>query len=603
MASKKAPHLSGLFYCAKNYHESMTLPTPHFELDRLGVARSKYFDDVYASTSGAFAQAEYVYVQGCDLPHRFATEGKLRILELGFGLAVNFLATARAFLQHAAHEDQLDYLGIEGFPISHLEFSVWLASLKNQLPNDLITLADELAQAWPDAEQSEVRGWHTLSLAGGRIRLTLILDDVHAALLQIPGGVDAVYLDGFSPSKNPAMWHPSVLAQVRGKLNANAYLASYSIASAPLQTLRELGLDVKKLPGFAEKRERLQARLVASTPRHATLRKARKRMAIVGGGIAGLTVAYRLLREQNASQLELTLIERERAFAGASGAPAVLLHAPTSSDSSIDFALHTLAFRHAMDALRELSLLGVDTSWQPLRIAQARKGEAGVESPFGGRLLPAVFCANVCAFLRAQYPIEWLHANVRGISGQRGEWRLELENDADLNFDEIALCTGYSTAAFVPRIGMRFVQGQIETVLPHASIQPGRLELQGFDAWCGQSVLVPTRAGQYALGNSFERTQIKLEPDVRVREQLIDTARSVLDWHAPIERMGSWHGIRAQCEARLPRIGLHQNGMHLSLAHASKGFITAFLAANWISAELANRPLNVPLTLQQRLRC
>jgi tRNA U34 5-methylaminomethyl-2-thiouridine-forming methyltransferase MnmC/glycine/D-amino acid oxidase-like deaminating enzyme len=628
----------------------MTLPSPHFELGADGIARSKQFDDVYASTAGAFAQAQRVYVQGCDLPARFASNQAARVLELGFGLGVNFLATAAAFLQHAPATQPLDYVGIEGFPVSHAELSTWLATLKRQLPNLLCGLADELISAWPDATKSDVCGWHTLRLAGGRIRLTLIFDDVHRALLQMPGGVDTVYLDGFAPSKNPAMWQPRVLAQVRGKLNPGAHLASYSVASAPLQTLRELGLDVKKLPGFAHKRECLQARLLGAIERQTQIlpnTAPRKRIVIVGAGIAGLALAYRLAREHkcssseavgpnNSAALEITVIEREQAFAGASGAPAVLLHAPTSSESSVDFALHTLAFRHAVDCLRELSELGVDTGWQPLRIAQARKGELSVEAPFGGRLLPRMFSDNVRAYLQTHHAIRWLHADVQGISGQRGAWQVQLNAGARFECDEIALCTGYSQAAFMPDIGMRFVQGQIETVLPEQvltqrsgstkklsqvarsavdqqvlkqrsgstpqAVQPGRAALQGFDAWCGQSVVVPLANGRYALGNSFERGMLRTDPDPLIREQLIRTAREALDWQTPLQCEASWRGTRAQCEARLPRIGLHPSGMHLSLAHASKGFITAFLAANWISAQLAQRPLDVPLGLQAKLK-
>jgi tRNA 5-methylaminomethyl-2-thiouridine biosynthesis bifunctional protein len=63
--------------------------------------RSVRFDDVYRSRSSALLQSQTVFVGGCRLPQRWAQAAQFCILETGFGLGLNFLATWRAWLGDA----------------------------------------------------------------------------------------------------------------------------------------------------------------------------------------------------------------------------------------------------------------------------------------------------------------------------------------------------------------------------------------------------------------------------------------------------------------------------------------------------------------------
>ena len=55
--------------------------------------RSSVYGDLYHSRIGALAQARHVFLQGNGLPGRWAGRARFTVLETGFGLGNNFLAT------------------------------------------------------------------------------------------------------------------------------------------------------------------------------------------------------------------------------------------------------------------------------------------------------------------------------------------------------------------------------------------------------------------------------------------------------------------------------------------------------------------------------
>ena len=67
-------------------------------------------------------------------------------------------------------------------------------------------------------------------LTGGRIRLTLALDDVAEALPEVCGGIDAWFLDGFSPARNPDMWTNTCFGTCRESIPARRTFATYTSA-------------------------------------------------------------------------------------------------------------------------------------------------------------------------------------------------------------------------------------------------------------------------------------------------------------------------------------------------------------------------------------
>ncbi len=55
-------------------------------------------------------------------------------------------------------------------------------------------------------------GFQRFAFAGGRVVLTLLVGDALDTLPQLDARVDAWFLDGFSPAKNPQMWIDALYA-------------------------------------------------------------------------------------------------------------------------------------------------------------------------------------------------------------------------------------------------------------------------------------------------------------------------------------------------------------------------------------------------------
>jgi tRNA 5-methylaminomethyl-2-thiouridine biosynthesis bifunctional protein len=95
----------------------------------------------------------------------------------------------------------------------------------------------------------------------GRVALTLLLGDACETLAQLHGKVDAWFLDGFAPAKNPELWQPDLFQTVAGLSAPGATFATYTCAGAVKRGLAATGFRVEKVPGFGSKREMLRGAL------------------------------------------------------------------------------------------------------------------------------------------------------------------------------------------------------------------------------------------------------------------------------------------------------------------------------------------------------
>ena len=83
-----------------------------------GTPRSPRFDDFYRRGTGGLAQAREVFLKGCGLPQAWAGQAQWRILETGFGLGLNFLATWQAWKNDPARPRILHFVSVEAWPVA-----------------------------------------------------------------------------------------------------------------------------------------------------------------------------------------------------------------------------------------------------------------------------------------------------------------------------------------------------------------------------------------------------------------------------------------------------------------------------------------------------
>lgn len=222
-----------------------TLLTP----DGSRTALNPRFGQAYGSRHGAAAQARHVFVDGTGTGAHPAP----RVLEVGFGVGVNFRATlAQADRRGAA----LTYVAYEFDPAP----AAVLREVATGGEGATHPAWAELLRRWPQAGSAA----GSLHVTAGPVNVTVHFTDVLGAELT-PGWASALYLDGFSPAVNPEVWTPAFVARLAGALAPGGVLATYSAAGHVRRALQAAGLRVERRAGAPGKRECLRAVRPAST--------------------------------------------------------------------------------------------------------------------------------------------------------------------------------------------------------------------------------------------------------------------------------------------------------------------------------------------------
>ncbi|WP_298983241.1 tRNA (5-methylaminomethyl-2-thiouridine)(34)-methyltransferase MnmD [uncultured Roseibium sp.] len=219
------------------------------------VPKALGFEDTYFSKAGGLAETRHVFLAGNRLPDRFETTTAFTIAEFGFGTGLNFL-TAIAAWRTLENPPELTFVSFELFPMTPDQ----LAKALSAFP-ELGDLANELIDYWQPCA-----GWSQFRVAGANLVLgvgdarELIKDlkpETQAAdttSIVIPL-VDAWFLDGFSPARNPELWDADLLRSAADLTAPEGTLATYTAAGWVRRNLQAAGFLIEKTNGFAGKRE------------------------------------------------------------------------------------------------------------------------------------------------------------------------------------------------------------------------------------------------------------------------------------------------------------------------------------------------------------
>ena len=604
-----------------------------------GLPFSSRFDDVYFSAESGLEEARHVFLKGNRLDQRFATLSNKQgftIGETGFGTGLNFLCAWQLFEQVAPEGASLDFFSTEKFPLDVDELRAALA-----IWPDLKPFYDELIQHW----RRWVPGWNRWNFADGRVRLTLAIGDVDETLPQLPSGsVDAWFLDGFSPSKNPEMWTDSVLMQLARTSNTEATMATYTRAGWVRRGLQSAGFSVEKVPGYGRKREMVCGQLFRpSHPLESQRRPTRPQSAIViGGGIAGCAAAYALAKRG----VGVTLLERSTHLASAaSGNSRGILHARFGASDNLLHRFVLASYGHALTLLDEVlpvdgdlrsecGLLQLNFSPnESKRITQLAKGEwpehlfrviddteasdltgikmesGGLWFPSGGWVVPPVLCARLAddpliksrlghqVEMLTQIDDGWL---AEGCDGEGEGWTIR----ADL----VVVCCAHSALALD-----RFSQFPLTAVRGQVSLIPETQSSRSLrSVVCGDGYCAPALQGLHIIGASHSFNDESL--DVRPCDHADNLARMAV--HSPalrealgeidIDNLEGRASVRCSAPGAMPLVGEVQPGLYCSLAHGTRGLITAGLAGEAIAAmvfgHLSPLPESILSALAPRVR-
>lgn len=616
-----------------------------------GQPYSEHFGDVYFSTDSGVEETRHVFLQGNELARRFTAlraGESFCIGETGFGTGLNFLCAWQLFEQCAPAGASLDFFSVEKFPLDVDELRAALA-----LWPELQAQGAALIARW----QRRVPGWNRWSFTGGRVRLTLAIEDVADALPQLPPAcVDAWFLDGFSPAKNPEMWSEPVLAAIARTSRAGATLATYTCAGWVRRDLQQAGFTVERVPGFGRKREMVRGHLweiglkpdsptaascgsdfsptlpVAVQPESGRSSRMPRTALVIGAGIAGCATAHALAQRG----IAVTLIDRVPQLTGTvPGNLRGMLHARFGAGMNTLHRLVLASYGHALALLDDvvpvdgvhraecglLQLAATEAEakrigklaaqdWPPhlLRAVGAEEASAlaGLPVMHGGLWFPAggwVVPPHVRARL-ADHPLITLSLGraVTALTPTSSGWCAS-GDEFSLEAEQVVVCCAYQARALAPFSDFPLlpVRGQI-SLLP-ATVESEELKV----ILCAEGYCAPALNGVHVAG----ATSVFGDDgtDLRVSEHAENLARVAAHMPALYQALGAVDvahldgraGVRCSVPGATPLVGVVAPGLYCSLAHGTRGLITAGLAAEVIAAAMCGQLPPLPQALLDAL--
>ena len=329
-----------------------------------GTPVADHFDDVYFSNDSGIDETQHVFVAGNDLAERWQQwrNPTFVIAETGFGTGLNFLVAMRAFNEfRAANPDhplkRLYFITTEKFPLPQQDMQRALEAFP--------ALKDE-AQALASLYPMGLEGCHRLHFDNHSTTLDLWIGDVHELLPQwhspVNGLIDAWFLDGFAPSKNPDMWTDALFSQMARLSKTGTTFGTFTAAGIVKRGLAGVGFTIKKRNGFGRKRDMLtgvfnqdnenvqhKLRLPAGPYyRYAndSLDKTSK-VAVVGSGLAAATACLALVKRGISTTL---YFDGDTLASGASGNPQGGFYPQLHSEASIASRIQAHSFLYARQA-------------------------------------------------------------------------------------------------------------------------------------------------------------------------------------------------------------------------------------------------------------
>ena len=572
----------------------MTTETANAQIDwdDQGRPHSRVFDDVYFSDKSGLEETRYVFIEQNALAERFAAlpaDGHLVIGETGFGTGLNFLCAWQLFEQHAHPDARLQFISVEKYPLTRDDLQRALA-----LWPELATFSEQLLAVYFAIHP----GFQTLTLGNGRVTLTLLIGDALEQLPQLDAKIDAWFLDGFAPAKNPDMWTPQLFEQLARLAAPGSTISTFTSTGWVRRALNEAGFKMRRTPGIGHKWEILRGTFIgvpdtaAATPvvkpwfARPPRAKGPRTALVIGGGLSGCASANSLARRG----WQVVLLERhERLAKEASGNPQGVLYLKLSAHGTTLSQMIVSGFGYTRRVLEHLQR-GRD--WDDCGVLQlgfnAKEAErqaqlaaafppalvhlldqpqaqalAGIELTHGGLFYPEGGWVHPRALCRDQtlHPkVKVLtHHDVLQLHKVDDQWQACHDDQVLASASVVVLAGAAEVKRFPASSGLplKRIRGQITQLVE----TPDSAVLK--TVVCAEGYIAPGRLGEHTLGASFDfhNEDLTTTPEGHqgnldlLQEISQDMAHRLGDEQLNPDTLRGWAAFRCTSPDYLPIVG------------------------------------------------
>ncbi|EKT63835.1 bifunctional tRNA (5-methylaminomethyl-2-thiouridine)(34)-methyltransferase MnmD/FAD-dependent 5-carboxymethylaminomethyl-2-thiouridine(34) oxidoreductase MnmC [Providencia burhodogranariea] len=568
-----------------------------------GTPISEEFGDIYFSNQDGLEETRYVFLQGNQFPERFESHPfeTCVIAETGFGTGLNFLTLCQCFEQFRLNHPQaklqrLHFISFEKYPLSQDD----LKAAHSHWP-ELASLSTLLCERWPQP----LPGNQRIVLKNGAIILDLWFGDVNEQLPQLNcnlnNKIDAWFLDGFAPSKNPQMWSEQLFASMAKFARKGGTFATFTAAGFVKRGLREAGFTIKKIKGFGCKREMLTGTLADKDVEKMTPWFSRQPavtptdIAIIGGGLASLTTAYSLV--QRGALVTIYCKDQHVAQNASGNRQGAVYPLINGRDDALE-RFFISAFPYAHRFYHELVDLGIQfdgqwcgvselayhersrrkidsmlqTQWPEIfaaeksceqlsELAGLNINHSGIHYTNGGWLCPAQLCESLMYFLSNKGVKFCFEHDITEIKHSIDGWQLSADItgiEKQFLHQTVVIANGHLLSQFAQTqmLPVTPVKGQVSHIPTNSSLS------QLKNVLCYEGYLTPVNPTnqQHCIGASYQRNQLDFnysETDQQENRQKLINSLPDVNWpnEVDVSDKHSRQGIRAVIRDHMPLVG------------------------------------------------
>ena len=541
---------------------------------------------------GDIDECEHVFIDGNNLKNRFrdlSPNSNFSIGEIGFGIGLNFLITCKAWLKYTEHNQVLEFYSFDKYIFALEDFNEFISS-----SSELKEYSEQLIKYYP----KNIEGIQKISLFDGRISLNLVIGDISDTqeYIKSMAYIDAWFLDGFSPSKNPDLWSKELINSIGNTSYESSTISTYTSSGLVKRNLIDSGFAVRRTKGFAGKRHMLKGDALSKV---SSKQGYSKKVAVIGSGITGCILSYLLAQKG----IEVDLYEQSDSIcAGASSHELLVTYPRLSAHDSAYGRFNLLSYVYATNFYENLKTqswkkTGVlilnhdeDTARRQKALLERRSdgkiyrhlnyAEAselsGIEVKYDGlhfKDAGYVLPNELCGFLTGSEKINvFTNSKIENLSGDGMKTTFTIR-DEHFEYDDVCLCTGSDSSELMNIDGFSTKRGQVSHLESIGKISRINLPI------CAKGYISPEVSNLHIVGSSYSDHK---HTDLTQEEHLSNLKKLQIILDEDVKVKSGKVGLRAISKDHMPMVG-KKDGIFLNTCHGSRASVSAPICAEIIS--------------------
>lgn len=549
---------------------------------------------------GDIDECEHVFINGNNLEKRFQDlkpYSKFYISEIGFGIGLNFLITCKAWLNYTQQNQVLEFYSFDKYIFQLNDFKKFISSSP-----ELKKYSAEFIKSYP----KNIEGIQKISLFEGRVSLNLVIGDLTETQEYIKSmtHIDAWFLDGFSPPKNPDLWSKELINTIGNSCYESSTFSTYTSSGLVKRNLIDSNFTVYKTKGFSGKRHMLQGNSLSKISSKGPYAK---KVAVIGSGITGCILSYLLAQKG----IEVDLYEQSESICSGASSHELLVTYPRLSAYDTAYGrFNLLSYLYATNFYKNLKtkswkktgvlILNHDKETQKKQkalIERRSDGDiyqyvdaleasnlSGIDIKYDGLYFNEagyILPNELCKFLVKSLKINiFTNSKIENLSSNDKKTHFTIGKQ-HFEYDDVCLCTGSDSTKLVNVDGFSTKRGQVSHIESSEKISQINLPI------CAKGYISPIVNNIHIVGSSYSNhghTEITDEEHLSNMTNL----KIILDDDAKVKSGKA--GLRAVSKDHMPVVG-KKDGIFLNTCHGSRASVSAPICAEIISSLITNDSL------------